>query len=87
MSEKFTGFANAVSPKGKTVDARKVGAYEDDSDAGRIRQASQTTPSSIVDFKTDDKSTNGAPMAVVPAPAEADVEDADAAEGKGANES
>lgn len=93
MAEEFTGFANAVSSKGKTVDTSKVKPFKDESEAGKIRTASQTTPSSIVQFSTDDKSTDGAPMAVVAPKSqvaerdEADASTADAAEGKGANAS
>ena len=91
MAEEHVGFANTLDKKGKFVDARKVKPFKDTSDAGKVRDASQTTPSSIVDFKTEGTSTNGAPAAVVPAPAEkpdeADASTADAAEGKGANES
>jgi hypothetical protein len=90
----FEGFANApVDKKGKVVDFRDVPAYEDTSDAGKKLLASQTTPSSIVDFKTEGKGTNGSPMAVVvPKTAdeksdEADASDADAAGGKEASQS
>jgi hypothetical protein len=91
VAEEFTGFANAVNAKGKTVDASKVKPFQDESEAGKIRTASQTTPSSIVDFRTEGPSTNGAPMAVVapttpePDVDEADASTADAAEGEGAN--
>lgn len=86
MAEKFPGFANAVNAKGKTVDAREVDAYADESEAGKIRLASQTTPSSILDFKTDGPGTNGSPAAIVPGPKD-DASDGDAAEGEGANAS
>jgi hypothetical protein len=69
----FDGFANA--PEGKA--AVDVKPFKDKSPEGKVRDASQTTKSSIVEFKTDDKATNGAPAAVVPAP-----KTADAAEGK-----
>jgi hypothetical protein len=70
MAEKFEGFANApVDEKtGERLDFRDVDAFVDESDEGQKRVASQTTPSSIVAFKTDDKSTDDAPAAVVPAP-------------------
>lgn len=81
MAEEFDGFANAVDPKGKPFDAREVPAYVDESEAGKIRDASIATPSSITQFKTQGKGTNGAPMAVVPAPAEVeDVADEDVAD-------
>lgn len=90
MAEEFSGFANAVDAKGKTVDASKVKPFRDKSDAGKVRDKSQTTPSSIVQFSTDDTSTDGSPMATVAPsvsaePDEGDSSDADAAEGKGAN--
>lgn len=86
MAEEFSGFANTVNAKGKSVNARKVAAYEDESEAGQIRLTSQTTPSSIVGFHSDDKATDGAPAAVVPAPDdEAKASDGDEAEGEGAN--
>lgn len=90
MAEEFTGFANALDPKGKSVDTAKVKAFRDKSDAGKVRDKSQTTPSSIVDFKTEGPSTNGAPAAVVVPKAksdEADASTAKAAGGKGANKS
>lgn len=86
MADEFEGFANAVNPKGEAYDAREVPAYVDESDAGKIRDASISTPSSITEFKTEGKGTNGAPMAVVPAPKDEDSEDnasdADAAGGE-----
>lgn len=96
MAEEHAGFANTVNAKGKAVDAREVDPFNDESEAGKIRAASQTTPSSITQFKTDDTSTNGAPAAVVPAPSEPEAEtvevegedktpDAVPAEGEGAN--
>lgn len=92
MAEEHVGFANAVSPKGKAVDARKVKPFKDESDAGKVRAASQSTPSSIVDFHTNDQSTDGAPAAVVvpkskaSEPDEADAPAVEEAEGQGANE-
>lgn len=81
MAEKFEGFAN--SPEG--VDPRDVEPYSDESDAGKIRTASQTTPSSIVAHKTEGVSTDG-PKAAVVGPTfsrdEADASDADAAGGE-----
>jgi len=69
MAEEFTGFANApVDKKGKRLDFRSVDAYVDETEAGKARDASQSTPSSLVQFHTEDKSTDGAPAAVVPAP-------------------
>lgn len=47
MAEEFTGFANAVDKKGKSVDASKVKAFTDKTEAGKVRAASQTTASSI----------------------------------------
>jgi hypothetical protein len=90
VAEEFTGFANTVNAKGKAVDATKVKPFQDESEAGKIRTASQTTPSSIVQFSTDDTSTDGSPMATVAPkssaePVEADASDADAAGGQGAN--
>lgn len=78
--ELFTGFANAVDAKGKQVDAREVEAFVDESDEGKALRERQTTKSSIVDFHTDDKSTDGSPAAQVPAP-----KDAKAAGGKEAS--
>lgn len=81
MAEEFTGFANApVDKKGKRLDFRDVDAFVDESDEGKERSARQTTPSSLAQFKTDDKSTEGAPAAQVPAP-----KDAKAAEGEEAS--
>lgn len=74
MADEFDGFANApVNKKGETVKASDVPRFKDKSEAGKVRDASQRTQSSIVDFKTDDKSTNGAPAATVPAPKTADA--------------
>lgn len=91
MAEEHVGFANTLDSKGKFVDATKVKPFKDKSDAGKVRDASQTTPSSIVDFKTEGKGTNGAPAAVVPAPVEkpdeADASTSEEAEGKEADES
>lgn len=70
VPEEHTGFANAVNAKGKTVDARKVKPFKDESPDGQVRKASQEAVSSIVGFKTPGKGTNGAPAAVVPAPKE-----------------
>ena len=89
MAEEHAGFANTVSD-GEFVDAREVDAFNDESEAGKIRTASQTTKSSITQFKTEGKSTNGAPAAVV-APStsdtgEDDVEVVEEAGGQEANE-
>lgn len=87
-SAEFSGFANdAYDKKGKRVDPREVPAFVDDSDEGKAREASQKTESSIVAFRTDDTTTNGAPAAVVPDPdaKQENPEDAKAAEGQGAN--
>jgi hypothetical protein len=68
MAEKFEGFANApVDEDGKRLDFRDVDAFVDESDEGKVRDGSQTTPSSITQFHTDDQSTDGAPAANVPA--------------------
>lgn len=70
MADEFEGFANdPTDKKGKRVSPLDVDAFEDKSDEGKIRDESQKTKSSIVDFKTEDKATNGSPAAVVPAPA------------------
>lgn len=82
----FTGFANALDSDGNEVDAREVDAFVDESEEGKLRQERQTTPSSIVDFHTDDQSTDGAPAANVPGDAKQESpEDAKAAEGKEAS--
>jgi hypothetical protein len=84
----FTGFANDErDKKGKRVDPREVPAFEDTSEEGQIRKASQTTESSLVAFRTEGPGTNGAPAAVVPDPdAKQENPDPDApAEGQGAN--
>lgn len=89
MAEEFGGFANApVDKKGKVLDFRDVDAYVDESDEGKVRDASQSTPSSITKFHTDDKSTDGAPAANVPPVGEdktGTTPDASAAEGKEAS--
>lgn len=91
MAEEFTGFANApVDKKGKRLDFRDVEAFVDESDEGKARDESQTTPSSLAQFKTNDQATNGAPAAQVPAPTGVDKTgtdstDAKAAEGKEAS--
>lgn len=89
MADEFEGFANSpVDKKGKPVDPRDVPAFTDESEAGKVRDASQSTESSIVAFKTEGVSTNGAPAAVVVPKAKAesdapdDASDADAAGGK-----
>ena len=85
MAEKFAGFANApVDKKGKRLDFRTVEAYVDETDEGQAVEASRRTPSSITQFKTDDKATNGAPAAVVPEPK---PKGAQAAEGEEAKSS
>ena len=85
-NEEFSGFANApVDEDGKRLDFRDVPNYEDETEAGETRKQSQTTESSIVGFRTNDQSTNGAPAATVPAD-EGDAPDADAAGGEGAND-
>jgi hypothetical protein len=79
--EEFTGFANApVDEDGKYLDFREVDAFVDESDEGKALRERQTTPSSIAAFHTDDKSTDGAPAAVVPdnVKAEADAAEAEA---------
>ena len=84
----FTGFANdPVDKKGKRVDPRDVPAFEDKTDEGKARAESQKTESSLVAFRTEGPSTNGAPAAVVAPDYEKQDEtpDADAAEGEGAN--
>ena len=59
----FDGFANApVDEKGNRLDFRDVPSYEDGSEAGQIRLKSQTTESSIVAFRNEGPSTNGAPL-------------------------
>lgn len=74
----FEGFANApVDEDGKRLDFRDVPNFEDPSDEGKVRTKSQTTESSLVAFRTEGPSTNGAPAAKVPA---------EKAEGEGANE-
>jgi hypothetical protein len=67
MADKFEGFANL--PEG--VDAREVEPYVDESEEGKIRDASQKTPSVIA------KQTLG----------EADASDADAAGGEEGSDS
>jgi hypothetical protein len=90
--EEFTGFANApVDEDGKYLDFRDVEPFVDESDEGKALKARQETASSITAFHTDDKSTDGAPAAVVPDPdAKADpagVEaDADESQREGADE-
>src|SRR5690349_13191453 len=93
-TEEFKGFANApVDEDGKHLDFRDVDPFVDESDEGKALRERQTTPSSIVGYHTDDKSTDGAPAAVVPAPkdeapaeaeakAKSDPKTAKAAEGK-----
>ena len=101
-TDEFTGFANSpVDEDGKRVDPREVDAYVDETDEGKARLASQSTESSIVAFKSEGTSTNGAPAAVVDGSArkvdeagaadereadEADSEPDSSAEGEGANE-
>lgn len=85
--EDFTGFANApVGRNGNLKDFRDVPAYKPRTEADKIREASQTTESSIVAFKTEGKGTNGAPAAVVvprtPETDEESVKDEPAAEGE-----
>lgn len=64
----FVGFANApVDEDGNTLDFRDVDAYDAD------RDEAVKAPSSIGQFKTNDKSTDGFPAAVVPAPVEDEV--------------
>lgn len=65
-TSEFVGFANApVNEDGTHVDFRDVPAYDAERDAELYK------PSSITQFKTDDTSTDGAPMANVPSDAEA----------------
>jgi hypothetical protein len=60
MAEKFEGFANAEKDEdGKFKDFRDVPAYDAD------RDEAVKAPSSIVQFKSNDKATNGSPSAVV----------------------
>jgi hypothetical protein len=84
VAEEHAGFANTVNAKGEAVDAREVDAFQDESEAGLIRTASQTTPSSIAQPKT----AEAAPVAAEPVeePSEDDVEVVEEAEGQGANE-
>jgi hypothetical protein len=84
--EEFTGFANAPKDEdGKYLDFREVDAFVDESDEGKALKARQKTASSITAFRTADKSTDGAPAAVVPEPVsktKAAAPEADKAEGK-----
>lgn len=86
-SAEFAGFANdGVDKRGKRIDPLKVPAYKDETEEGKIRTASQTTESSLVAFRAEGPSTNGAPAAVVPAPKDQEpAGDGDPAEGQGAN--
>lgn len=73
----FEGFANSpVNKKGERIDPRDVPRYKDKSEAGKVRDASQTTPSVLAKYSTADKSTDGAPAATVPAPKAADGKEA-----------
>jgi hypothetical protein len=59
----WEGFANAPRDEdGKALDFRDVDPYDAE------RDEAVKAPSSIAQFKTDDKSTDGYPAAVVPAP-------------------
>lgn len=81
MADEFEGFANApVDKKGKRLDFRSVDSFVDESDEGKTAEGSRRTPSSLIQFHTDDKGTDGAPAAQVPAP-----KDAKAAEGEEAS--
>lgn len=89
-------FANApVNDDGELQDFRDVPAYEDDSEEAKVRDESQKTQSSVVDFKTEGTSTNGFPAAEVPAKGvdktgtepKDKAQTAKAAGGKGANQS
>lgn len=52
MAEQFEGFANApVDKKGKRLDFRDVDAYVDETEAGQVRDSSQTTVSTVVTGK------------------------------------
>lgn len=62
----FEGFANAPRDEdGKALDFRDVDPYVDESEAGKIRTASLTTESSLVQFRTEGPDTNGSPAASV----------------------
>jgi hypothetical protein len=75
-NSEFDGFANApVDEKGNRLDFRDVPSFEDSSDAGQTRVRSQTTESSIVAFRSEGPSTNGAPMASVPAAQDPEPQD------------
>ena len=74
MAEEHAGFANTLNAKGEYVDATKVKAFTDKSDAGKVRSKSQKAKTAIT--RTPDTSTDGFPAAKVPAPK---------AEGEGAN--
>lgn len=68
-TSEFVGFANApVNEDGTHVDFRDVEPYDAE------RDAAVKEPSSIAQFKTDDKATNGSPMAVVPSPDDEDYD-------------
>lgn len=77
-TEEFKGFANApVDEKtGERLDFRDVDPFVDESDEGKALAARQSTPSSIAQFKTDDQSTEGSPMAKVPDPRQGEDPDA-----------
>ena len=80
--------ANApVDDNGDRLNFRDVPSYEDSSDAGKVRQKSQTTESSIVAFRSEGPSTNGAPLTssvAAPDPTPQDVVEDDASDASAA---
>jgi len=68
QSEKleFEGFANAPRDEdGNVLDFRDVEPFRDETEEGQVREQSQKTESSLVQFRTEGTETNGSPAASV----------------------